>query len=167
MFTFLCFGFTLRNAPAPTCDRWEVSAHGLHFIDRTVGARMVPACPGVLYNLSVHDTGALLHSSGTRAVPIDANASQWNAIVDGMSLGGHRTLLLSASDIDGVLRVPSKRGSALTLDVELVDVTWSRFAPTRRGLLLLLYMLSFVPYLLPAEDQPSLYHRKEADTTGH
>lgn len=156
--------FVIRHTPPRACESrqqtWNVTASGVRYIDEIIGDRGYPrAYIGVRYNLSNFVNDELIETSGSRPVGINVNDTIWKGVLSEMQLGGKRSVLLSPADLQ---RSDIKIGTTLKLDVELTELGAWRFLPTRRRLLLVMYLLTFLPYFLPPDERPGLFRPRES-----
>ena len=155
----------IRSHPPRACivqkPKWNVTSSGLRYIDNVVGDRGIFAHVrvGIKYNLSKFADDEIVETTGSRPREVDVNDTLWKNILYDMKLGGKRSVLLSPTDLE---RSDLKVGTTLKLDLELTELGAWRYIPTRRAVLLAVYLLSFLPYVLPEDERPGLFKSRES-----
>ena len=155
----------VRSHPPRACVmqnfKWNVTSSGLRYIDDVVGDRgsFAHVRVGIKYNLSKFADDEIVETTGSRPREVDVNDTLWKNVLHDMQLGGKRSVLLSPADLE---RRDLKLGTTLKLDLELTELGAWRYIPTRRGVLLLVYLLSFFPYVLPEDERPGLFQSRES-----
>lgn len=160
---------------------WRQTPSGFKYIEEKVGTGELPSIGDVVqvhYTVTLLSSGTTLGTSrgglplalalGKHDVPI------WDEALEGMRIGGHRRMLVPPSAIPDsqAARVPGEN-RVLRFDFELLGTLdkrtpqgfiaaalppFSRRVEIGRQLYMFLFALSFVPYFLPTDMQPSFYH---------
>jgi len=177
----------LQDAPAETgaqgqlapwhpLQPWQLTAEGLKFLDDELGSGPSVAPNSVVslhYTVSFATSGQILGTTqgkwplsfafGKHEVPLFSDA------IIGMRVGGKRRLIVPAEKIppSQVRKVPQDNyaeGLRIEIKLESIDTGAKALIPSllppgnrRVTIARVLFALSFLPYLLPAELQPGWY----------
>ena len=170
-----------KQAAAPVGISWIETESGFKYIEEVVGTGPIPKTDDVVqlhYTVTLLSSGTtlgttrgvepLLFAVGKHKVPV------WDEALQGMRVGGQRRMIVPPSAIPytQVDKVPGEERS-LRFDFELVGlvdpadlkaVVARKLPPAMARLgvgrlaFIFLWLLSFVPYAMPVEQQPGWYH---------
>lgn len=171
------------GGPLEVDDTWQTTSTGLQYLDVTVGSGEMPEKGNTIkvdYTGWVESTGKEFDTSvGRGPIAFSLGAGRvikgWDEGIAGMKIGGKRRLSIPAELAYGEKGAgddipPNAR---LQFETELVSIEQgfdgflSSFpgGKVNFGLVCLL-LISFIPYLLPPEAQPSFYQIQAPVDTG-